>query len=180
MSDSGTGSGPSVTMMGRAAGGTSRRRASPRPPATYAVRARANATGGAYADAGTETITFDASWGAGPSGLPGPAELLAAAFAACLLKNLNRAGQYLSFRYERAEVDVIARRQDAPPRFTEISYELRLVTSEPQRRIDLLHRNLRRFGTVYNTLAAACDVHGRVIAAPLAQPPSGLSQDAPG
>lgn len=63
-----------------------------------------------------------------------------------------------------------ARRQDAPPKFTEISYELRLVTSEPQRRIDLLHRNLRRYGTVYNTLAAACEVHGRVIAAQPPQP----------
>lgn len=105
------------------------------PPATCTVRARVSASGSAHADAGTETIRFDASWGTGPSGLPGPAEQLAAAFAACLLKNLNRAGQFLSFRYERAEVDV-----------------------------------MRRYGTVCNNLAA-CDVHGPVIAARLAQPP---------
>ncbi len=58
------------------------------------------------------------------------------------------------------------RRQDAPPKFTEISWELRLVTDEPQRRIDLLHHNLSTFGTVYNTLAAACDVHGTIVTAP--------------
>ena len=147
-----------------------------RAPTTYAVRARASASGGAQADAGTETILFDASWGTGPSGLPGPAELLATAFAACLLKNLARARQFLSFHYERAEVDVIARRQDTPPKFTEISYDLRLVTSEPQRRIDLLHYNLRRYGTVYNTLASACDVHGRVAAV---QPPDAPADPSP-
>jgi uncharacterized OsmC-like protein len=69
----------------------------------------------------------------------------------------------LSFRYEGADIDVRARRQDSPPRFVEIEYEVRLVTSESERRIDLLHRNLRQFGTVYNTLAAVCDVHGSVL-----------------
>jgi uncharacterized OsmC-like protein len=153
-------------------GGVAERPAGTPTAATYQVRARASASGAAHADAGTETITFDASWGNGPSGLPGPAELLAAAFAACLLKNLARCREFLSFSYEQAEADVTARRQDVPPKFTEITYELRLVTGEPQRRIDLLHRNLRRYGTVYNTLAAACDVHGRVIASPLLGPSS--------
>ena len=68
--------------------------------------------GGAAAQvrSGTESITLDAAWGAAPSGLPGPAHLLAAALAACLLKNLARAEDLLSFRYERAEVRVTARR----------------------------------------------------------------------
>lgn len=179
VSDSGTGSGHEAAIAARTPGGVPQRQVSARPPATYRVRARAGASGRAHADAGTETIMFDASWGKAPSGLPGPAELLAAAFAACLLKNLARAGQFLSFRYERAEADVIARRQDAPPKFTEISYELRVVTSEPQRRVDLLHRNLRRYGTVYNTLAAACDVHGRVIASPPPGPAADAAQATP-
>ena len=96
--------------------------------------------------------------------MPGPAELLAAAFAACLLKNLERASRVLPFGYRHAEVDVTARRQDTPPAFVEIGYELRLDTDEPERRIQLLHYNLRRFGTVYNTLAAACHIHGRIVA----------------
>ncbi len=170
MSDPEAGRGHGEAVAAPAAGGAAGPSVQARPPATYRVRAWVGASGAAHADAGTETITFDASWGNAPSGLPGPAELLAAAFAACLLKNLARAGQFLSFSYERAEVDVVARRQDTPPKFTEITYELRLATGEPQRRIDLLHRNLRRYGTVYNTLAAACDVHGRVIAGPLPEP----------
>lgn len=133
------------------------------PPTTYAIRARTTGPGRAEVDAADETIMFDASWAAEPSGLPGPAELLAASFAACLLKNLERAGQLLDFHYDHAEVDVIARRQDSPPKFVEVSYELRIATDEVQRRVDLLHLNLRKYGTVYNTLASTCDVHGRVV-----------------
>lgn len=132
-------------------------------PTTYTVRARTTGGGCAEADLAKRTVAFDASWAAGPSGLPGPAELLAGAFAACLLKNLERAGQLLGFSYNEAEVDVIARRQDTPPKFVEVTYELRVRTDESERRVDLVHLNLRKYGTVYNTLAATCDVHGRVV-----------------
>ena len=133
-------------------------------PLTYSVAAHTTRPGTAEVDAGSVTIAIDASWAEGPSGLPGPAELLASAFSACLLKNLERAGQLLDFHYENAEVDVVARRQDSPPKFVEVSYEMRITTSEPQRRIDLIHLNLRKFGTVYNTLAAVCEVHGTLVA----------------
>ncbi|MGC8464101.1 MAG: hypothetical protein ACP5P9_10605 [Acidimicrobiales bacterium] len=52
-------------------------------------------------------VAFDASWGAEQSSLPGPAELLAAAFTACLLKNLARARELLDFAFEGAEVEVM-------------------------------------------------------------------------
>ena len=135
-----------------------------RPPTSYQIRARTLGDGRAEAQAGNETIVLDASWATSPSGLPGPAELLASAFAACLLKNLERASQLLPFRYQTAEVDVIARRQDSPPKFTDIFYELRITTDETERRVELLHLNLRKYGTVYNTLAAACRVDGRIVA----------------
>ncbi|MDA8040721.1 MAG: hypothetical protein M0Z69_16535 [Actinomycetota bacterium] len=54
-------------------------------------------------------------------------------------------------------MDVVARRQDSPPKFVERSCELRISTGEPGRRVDLVHLNLRRFGTAYNTVAAHCD-----------------------
>ena len=100
---------------------------------------------------------------------PGPADLLASAFAACLLKNLARSGALLGFEYNNTQVDVVLRRQDAPPKFVWVDYTLRVTTDEPERRVELVHTNLRKFGTVYNTLAAVCDVHGTVIAPP--QPP---------
>lgn len=132
-----------------------------RPPADYRVTARTVGPGRARAEAGNEMIDFDASWASvDPSGLPGPAELLRSAFAACLIKNVERSAQLMPFRYEQAEVDVTAHRQDSPPKFTTIRYELRVTTDEPDERAQLLHRNLRKFGTVYNTLAATCDVDG--------------------
>lgn len=131
----------------------------------YTVRGRTSAARDSAVDTAEETITIDASWGTTPSGAPGPAHLLAAAFAACLLKNLARAAQLLQFRYRDAEVEVTARRQDSPPKFVEISYTLHIATDESQRRVDLVHLNLRKYGTVYNTLAATCDVHGDVVVA---------------
>ena len=80
------------------------------------------------------------------------------------MKNLERCGELLKFSYESADIDVRARRQDSPPTFVEIEYNIRIVTGENERRIELLHRNLSQYGTVYNTLAAVCNVHGTVVA----------------
>lgn len=135
-----------------------------KPPTSYRVTGTAQAGGPARILAADETIRLDAGWATLPTGGPGPAELLAGAFAACLLKNVARAGHLLSFAYRDAAVTVTARRQDSPPRFVEIGYDLQLTTDEPERRVELLHSNLRRYGTVYNTLAAVCDVHGTVTA----------------
>lgn len=139
------------------------------PPTEYRITAHASAGVPAVAEAGTTSIDLGTTWGGTPTGLPGPAEMLATAFAACLLKNLARSGDLLGFSYEEAQVEVIARRQDSPPKFTEITYRLQVVTDEPERRVELAHRNLRNYGTVYNTLAAVCHVHGEMVSVPPAQ-----------
>ncbi|MEO6532272.1 MAG: OsmC family protein [Pseudolysinimonas sp.] len=144
-------------------------------PLSYSVLARTTAPGQAEIAFDGEVIRFDRAWASEPSGLPGPAELLAAAFSACLLKNLERAGQLLAFHYDDADVEVVARRQDEPPRFVEITYRMRINTNEPQRRIDLIHRNLQKYGTVYNTLAAVCAVRGTIEAKVAGQSSSGAA-----
>ena len=50
-----------------------------------------------------------------------------------------------------------------PPRFTAICYELRVLTDEPPKRVDLLQRNLAKYGTVYNTLAEVCEISGDIV-----------------
>jgi uncharacterized OsmC-like protein len=117
-----------------------------------------------------ELIEFDTSAGECDA-LPGPADLLTMAFAACVLKNVERFSQILPFRYENASIKVVAERQDAPPKMTRVTYSLRLVTDEPEQRIDLLHLNIRRHGTIFNTLAATCDVSGEL----LVERPSGIA-----
>lgn len=131
-------------------------------PLEYRITARSAYGGDAEVTAARTPIPLDAGWATPPTGAPGPADLLGSAFAACLLKNLARSGALLDFQYDAAEVDVVLTRQDAPPKFVSVHYELRIATEEPERRLELVHTNLRKFGTVYNTLAAVCDVSGSV------------------
>jgi uncharacterized OsmC-like protein len=91
---------------------------------------------------------------------------LVTAFAACVLKNVERMSRLQPFRYETAEIEVTAVREEQPPRIARIHYRLTITTSEPQRRVDLLHYNIARQGTIYNTLASACEVTGEIIAIP--------------
>lgn len=131
-------------------------------PLHFTVMARSGAERSVLTAAGDD-LALETRWQPdAPSTHPGPAELLAGAFAACLLKNVARSSAMLPFAYESARVEVTMHRQDAPPRFTAIEYALYLVTTEPTHRVELLHRNLQKFGTVYNTLAAVCAVSGTV------------------
>ncbi len=95
---------------------------------------------------------------------PGPAELLCASLAACLLKNIERYAEMLPFDYQVASVQVEAERQDSPPKMMRMRYRVEIATDEPEHRVDLLHRNIRKFGTITNTLAAACELTGEMVA----------------
>jgi uncharacterized OsmC-like protein len=132
-------------------------------PTAYRVTAHSSPSSRASAEAAGAVIPFDGTWGRPYAGLPGPAELLASSFAACLLKNLARARVLMGYEYTEADVEIVAERQDSPPRFVSVHYTLRVRTAESARRTELMHRNLTKFGTVYNTLAAVCDVHGEVV-----------------
>jgi len=111
-------------------------------------------------------IRFDGSGGGAADGdtLPGPADLLAAALAACILKNVERFSKILRFGYRRATIHVSVEREEPPPRIVRARYTLRLDTDEPDARLELLQRNIRKFGTITNTLAAATDLEGEIVA----------------
>ena len=132
-------------------------------PTSYTVTAETRGDGTSVATAKQSTIAFDTSPTQGDE-LPGPADLLTAAFAACMLKNVARFGEKLHFNWRHASVEVRSERQDSPPKITRINYRLEVVTDETAQRLDLLHRNLTRHGTIYNTLAAVCDVAGEIVA----------------
>ena len=129
---------------------------------TYEVQARILRPGVSEIETKDARLPFDRSPGQGDV-LPGPAELLCGAVAACLLKNVERFSEMLPFEQHGASVRVAAERQQTPPRFTTIRYELRIVTDEPPNRVDLLQRNLAKYGTVYNTLAEVCEISGDIV-----------------
>lgn len=138
----------------------------PNPAMRYEITARVVAPGVSAATAKGATVEFDSSAAQRP-GLMGPAELLASAFAACVLKNVERFSTILPFAYSGAAIQVTAEREHRPPRIARIHYVLTVQTAEAPARVALLHRNIVKFGTVFNTLAAACHVTGKIVAVPL-------------
>ncbi len=66
----------------------------------------------------------------------------------------------LKFELRGVEVTLHAVRQDAPPKILSIDYELVVDTDEDDRRLELLHTNVRKFGTISNTLALATELRG--------------------
>ena len=94
--------------------------------------------------------------------LPNPAELFLGSFAACLLKNVERFSGLLHFEYDRASVQVSATRLERPPRMDDIKYELTIFSKDEKLQVELLKRNLEKFGTIYNTVQQACSISGTV------------------
>ena len=53
-------------------------------------------------------------------------------------------------------------RQDSPPKLVSIDYELIVDTDESDQRLELLHKNVRKYGTISNTIAEAAHLHGTI------------------
>lgn len=91
-----------------------------------------------------------------------PAELFLAAIAACMIKGIERVTPMIHFRLSGVEVRLTAVRQDAPPRIVSVDYELLVATDETGHRLELLHTNVRKYGTISNTVAAATSLRGTI------------------
>lgn len=91
-----------------------------------------------------------------------PAELFLASIAACMIKGIERVTPVLEFDLRGVEVRLRAARQDSPPLILRVDYELIVDTDEDDGRLDLLHRNVRKYGTISNTVAAALALEGAI------------------
>ncbi|MDL2338405.1 MAG: OsmC family protein [Pseudomonadota bacterium] len=105
------------------------------------------------------TIALDTDMAGNPQAF-NPAELLLAALSACMIKGIERVVPILKFDLRGVEVRVHGVRQDVPPRMESISYEIIVDTNEPDRRLDLLHENVKKFGTVFNTVSPGTELAG--------------------
>jgi len=95
-----------------------------------------------------------------------PAELLLAAVGACMIKGIERIAPMNHFKYRGVEVRLRGVRQDSPPFMASITYEMIVDTDEDNRRLAFMHHNVRKYGTVSNTIAAATKLEGRIVRAP--------------
>ncbi|MGS1121602.1 OsmC family protein [Rhodanobacter sp. FW102-FHT14D06] len=89
-----------------------------------------------------------------------PAELLLAALSACMIKSIERVTPILKFQWRGVEVRVHGVRQEVPPRLESIDYEILVDSDESEQRLALLHDNVRKFGTVFNTVAPGTRLSG--------------------
>ena len=51
-------------------------------------------------------------------------------------------------------------RQDAPPKMLRIDYVILVDTDEDERKLALMHENIRKYGTIYNTVAGGTELSG--------------------
>jgi uncharacterized OsmC-like protein len=100
---------------------------------------------------------------AGRSDAFNPVELLLGALSACLIKGAERVLPVLGFDLRDIEVSLHAVRQDSPPKLLSIDYLITVDTDEPDQRIELLHTNIPKYGTISNTLALAVPIAGKIV-----------------
>lgn len=125
----------------------------------FRVSARRVDAHGSVAHCKDAEIVLDTDMAGRPDAF-NPAELLLAALSACMIKGIERVTPILKFQLRRVEVRIHGVRQDVPPRMESIDYEILVDTDEDDRRIALLHDNVRKYGTVFNTVAPGTALSG--------------------
>ncbi len=114
---------------------------------------------GSVARCKSAEITLDTDL-AGRADAFNPAELLLAAISACIIKGIERITPILKFSFRGVEVRIEGLRQDVPPKMESITYEIIVDTDEDDRRLELLHENVKKYGTVFNTVAPGTQLSG--------------------
>lgn len=127
----------------------------------YRVSARRLDSHGSEASTKDAILTLDTDLNGRPDAF-NPAELLLAAIAACMIKGIERVAPMIHFQFRGAEVKLHGIRQDAPPMIVSVDYEIIVDTDEDNRRLELLHTNVRKYGTISNTVAKATKLEGTI------------------
>ena len=125
----------------------------------YHVSARWQDQHGSLAACKDAEIVLDTDMNGRPDAF-NPAELFLASIAACMIKGIERVTPMLKFDLRGVEVRLHGVRQDAPPMMVSVDYELTVDTDEDDQRLELLHKNVRKYGTISNTVAQATKLVG--------------------
>jgi uncharacterized OsmC-like protein len=128
----------------------------------YAVQARRIDAHGSEATTKDAMLILDTDVKGRPDAF-NPAELFLAAIAACMIKGIERVIPTLNFDLRGVEVQLHGVRQDSPPKMVSVDYLLIVDTPESDHRLELLHTNVRKYGTISNTVAAALTLTGRIV-----------------
>ncbi len=130
-----------------------------KPKLTFDVTARRIDAHRSVASCKSASVRLDTDL-AGNADAFNPAELLLTALAACMIKGIERVRPILEFQVRGVEVHVHGVRQDVPPKIEEISYDILVDSSESDARLALLHENVKKYGTVFNTVLPGTSING--------------------
>ncbi len=133
-----------------------------KPKLVFKVHAQRKDAHGSEAHCKSASLVIDTDLAGRPDAF-NPAELLLAALCACMIKSIERVTPILKFNLRGVEVEVQGVRQDVPPKMESISYQIRVDTDESDHRLALLHDNVRKYGTVFNTVAPGTNITGILI-----------------
>lgn len=128
---------------------------------TYAINAKSFANKDASITIRETSIQFGTTPQSNDT-LASPADLFLSAFAACILKNVQRFSVLMKFEYAYADITVNAIRLEKPPRMDHIDYQLTVYTNDQNLNSALLKKNIEKFGTIYNTVKLSCTINGTV------------------
>jgi len=127
----------------------------------YSVTTTSHAGADSRAIAKQASIVLDTDM-AGRVDAFNPAELLLAAVGTCMLKSMQRIIPMIKFEMQGAEIKLHGVRQDIPPKIEEITYEITVDTEESDQRLALLHKNIRKYGTISNTVGEVTALTGTI------------------
>lgn len=133
----------------------------------YHVKARRIDAHGSLAECKSASVVLDTDL-AGRRDAFNPVELFLASIAACMLKGIERVTPMLHFKLRGVDISLDAVRQDSPPKIVSIRYRITVDTDETDQRLELLHTNIRKYGTISNTVAGATDLDGVIERKPAA------------
>jgi uncharacterized OsmC-like protein len=128
---------------------------------TFQVTANRIDANGSQVHSKQTDLVIDTSMSGRPDAL-NPVELLLAALSACFIKGIERVASTLGIEYDSVEVSLTAHRPVDEARIEDIAYVIRIGTKADQTKLDLLHKNLMKFGTIYNTVKASTRLEGQI------------------
>jgi uncharacterized OsmC-like protein len=128
---------------------------------SFSLQAKRNDSSGSLVTAKSAELTIDTSLAGRPDAL-NPVELLLASQAACFIKGIERLAPTLEFDFRGVQVFLEADRPENEAKIAQIRYRVLIETDESEQRIALMHKNLQKQGTIYNTLSAGTELVGSV------------------
>ena len=128
---------------------------------SFSLQAKRNDSSGSLVTAKSAELTIDTSLAGRPDAL-NPVELLLASQAACFIKGIERLAPTLEFDFRGVQVFLEADRPENEAKIAQIRYRVVIETEESDQRIALMHKNLQKQGTIYNTLSAGTELVGSV------------------